>query len=359
MEDEIIDTGADGGSNDGFDIDSGVEEIGESLFGSKENGDDDNGEGNDGLDFLGKEDAEEPKPAAPAAAATTPAPGAQAPATAAAPKTWRPEAAAEWEKIPPAVQAEIHKREEDIFKGLESYKQDATVGRGFVGVIQPYAEVLRAANVDPVQLTSNLLGVHYTLSMGKQADKETLLRSIAKDYGIDLSPQQQADPEDAPYVFPEVASLREENKALQSRLDRLEGTQRQAEQRQIGEIQSKLAQEIDAFAADPKHLYFDEVASDIVAQLKAGAKDLADAYEKAVFANPVTRAKELDRITAEKQAKAQADAQARVKAARQGTSANVRARTKSGSATTSSGGIGAMEDTMKEALARIRARDNG
>ena len=51
--------------------------------------------------------------------------------------------------------------------------------------------------------------------------------------------------------------------------------------------------EINIFAADPAHPYFDDVANDITALLRGGgAKDLADAYDKAVWANPVTRAKE-------------------------------------------------------------------
>ena len=42
------------------------------------------------------------------------------------PKTWRAEALAKWETLPAEVQREVLKREEDIFKGLESYKADAT-----------------------------------------------------------------------------------------------------------------------------------------------------------------------------------------------------------------------------------------
>jgi hypothetical protein len=62
-----------------------------------------------------------------------------------------------------------------------------------------------------------------------------------------------------------------------------------------------VVKEIDAFAADPAHPYFDELANDITKLFEAGlAKDLPEAYEKAVYANPTTRQKEIDRLTAEK-----------------------------------------------------------
>lgn len=56
-----------------------------------------------------------------------------------------------------------------------------------------------------------------------------------------------------------------------------------------------LGEEITAFAADPAHPYFDEVTGDIAVLISAG-HSLADAYEKAVWANPTTRQKEIARL---------------------------------------------------------------
>lgn len=58
------------------------------------------------------------------------------------------------------------------------------------------------------------------------------------------------------------------------------------------EEMARIEKEVEAFAADPAHPFFDELSDDIAAILKTGAS-LAEAYEKAVWANPVTRAKEI------------------------------------------------------------------
>ena len=67
---------------------------------------------------------------------------------------------------------------------------------------------------------------------------------------------------------------------------------------------AKVSKIVDDFAKDPAHPYFDELADEIALQIKAG-KTLQDAYETAVYANPVTRAKELARIQLEKDSKTQ------------------------------------------------------
>jgi S1-C subfamily serine protease len=68
------------------------------------------------------------------------------------------------------------------------------------------------------------------------------------------------------------------------------------------EEKAAITKEVNAFATDPAHPFFDEVSDDIIAILKTGAS-LAEAYEKAVWANPVTRQKEIARRQKEKDAK--------------------------------------------------------
>lgn len=73
------------------------------------------------------------------------------------------------------------------------------------------------------------------------------------------------------------------------------------------EERAAITKEVNAFAADPAHPFFDEVSDDIVAFLKTGAS-LAEAYEKAVWANPVTRQKEIARRQKEKDSKPRGEA---------------------------------------------------
>lgn len=256
------------------------------------------------------------------------------------PKTWRADAASKWAQLPPEVQAEVVKREEDIFRGLETYKADAGFGKSMQSVLDPYMPTLKQHGIDPVQQVAGLMNAHFTLATGTAEQKQALFAKLAQDYGVQLGG-------DAPYVDPAVAALQSQLQSLQSQL---QGRERQ----ESAQHQQKLRSEIDSFAADPAHAYFDEVASDIAGLLKSGtAKDLADAYEKAVWANPVTRAKEQSRLTTEAVSKAQKDAAERAQAAKRAAAANVRSSSKPASGTAP---LGSIDDTLSAALADLKTR---
>lgn len=258
------------------------------------------------------------------------------------PKTWRPEAAAKWATVDPEVRAEILKREADMFKGLETYKADATTGKAFQQVVEPFKQLLARDNLDPVQMTQQLMSAHVALTLGTPEQKTEYIQWIAKTYGVPLQAVPDAE---APYVDPEVKALRDELNSVKSNLN--------AEaQRRTNEIRQQMAAKIEAFATNPAHPYFDEVSADITKLLKTGM-ELEEAYEKAVWANPVTRAKELDRVTAEKAAKAQAEAKAKAEAARKATAANVKTKAKQASGTAP---LGSLDETLKEAFRAISSR---
>lgn len=293
----------------------------------------------------GEADPLEPAAAAPAAtepAATEPTTPATESAILAAPKTWRPEATAKWAATPPEVQAEILKREDDMFRGLESYKNDASIGKNVKTVLEPYLPILKQYNVDPLAQISGLMQAHYSLVTGTPEQKQAMFAKLASDYGI------HPEGYEAPYVDPQVAALRQELTTLKSTV---QGREAQEAERS----RNSLASEINTFAADPAHAYFDEVANDIAGFLKAGsAKNLAEAYEKAVWANPVTRAKEQARLTTESLAKAQKSDQEKAQAARKAASANVNSKSKPASGTTP---VGSIDDTLQSALAGIKSRN--
>lgn len=261
-----------------------------------------------------------------------------------APKTWRKEAAEQWAALPPTVQQEILKREQDIFRGLEGYKADATFGRSLRSAIDPYMPVLQQYGIDPAQQVSNLMQAHHTLALGTPEQKSAYLLQIAQEYGVDLS---GLSPEGQPFVDPAVQGLQKQLQAVQSQL----AAQHQAATQQR---LSTITEEINAFASKPENEHFDAVANDIAAMLKSGAaKDLADAYEKAVWANPVTRAKLIAKQQAEAAAKSASESAQRANAAKRASSVVVRAKPSSASGTAPTG---SMDDTMRETLAAITNR---
>lgn len=327
-----------------FDTAGALTEISGSLFSNSESEDsgdvklEDNPEPTEGAsaseDASAKPAAEvsEETPAAPAAEGAKPAP-----------RTWRPEAAAAWASLPPTVQEEVLKREEEIFRGIEQYKTHANYGREIQQAMAPYEPILQRFNATPAQAVSQLMGLQQVLLSGTAAEKRQLVEGVIRTYGIDMGQPG----EEAPYTDPQVADLR-------AKLAAIESNQQRAEAEKQASIRATLKAELDAFATDPAHPYFDEVADDIGALLRGGgAKGLKDAYEKAVWANPVTRAKEQSRALAEAQAKDKKEAEERAAQARKATSANVRSNAKTVSSTAP---LGSIDDTLAATLRDLKSR---
>lgn len=265
-----------------------------------------------------------------------------------APKTWTKEALADWATLPPRVQQEVLKREEDFLRGITQYKTAAEIGQRYDAVAQPYQAVLQAENIDPVQLFQSFAANHYLLSKGTEDQKLQIAASLVDGYGIDFAKLidymgDRAIGAPDPYV-----------KQLETRLAQLEGTTRQQVEAQHSAARSQVENEVSAFASDPAHPYFEEVSDDIAKLLNSGlATDLKDAYEKAVYANPVTRQKELDRLTAEARASGQSVAQTRVDKIARSTAADVKTIPTQRNGTVPRG---SMDDTLAETLASIQAR---
>lgn len=327
------------GGDGGLDLSAAGESISADLFGGSVGEGDGSGTDDVNLDD-GAGDGTGATASDPAATSTPAATEVPAASALQAPKTWRPEAAAKFATLPPEVQQEVLKREEDIFKGLEGYKADASIGKALKGVVQPYMHIFQAQGVDPIQQVSGLMRAHVALATGTPEQKQQFFQHLAKEYGVDLGGE-------APYVDPQVAGLQKQLSDLQSRLNG-------REQQEADKARTTLQAEIDTFASDPAHQYFDEVANDIAGLLRSGAaKDLKDAYEKAIWANPITRAKEQARLTADAEAKAKAEAAEKAKQARKATGANVKSSAKAASGTAP---LGSIDDTLNAALATIKSR---
>lgn len=318
-----------------FDIDSAVSEVSDGLglevsddssdlntpYESKQKTAEEPKEGNT--------PAPAPQPAAEASKegekAVTPAPP---PGEFKAPVSWRTEAKAEFDKLPPVVKAEVIKREEDILRGIGEYRAAATFGQAVDRVIAPYAPILRQHGLDPVRHVGELMQAHHTLATGTNEQKRDMLLRLAKDFKVDLPTSTQAD-EDSPYVDPEVKRLQDQLAQLQSVQQQLVHQQTAAQQQQIQQIRSSLTAELNTFAADPEHAFFDEVATDMAMLIQSGrASSLKQAYDLALRMTPAVMEKESLRVAAKEASKKQATpgaAVAKTTAARNATGVNVKA----------------------------------
>lgn len=239
-----------------------------------------------------------------------------------------------------------------MFRGLEGYKADANLGKSFSQVLAPFQPMLAQTNTDPARLTQEFLSTHVRLLNSTPEQKVQEIMNIAKMYGIEL-PAGQPDP-NAPYLDPEVKALRDELASVKSQLSGQAQQQARIQAAEQERIRASLNAEINAFAADPANVYFNDVANDIATLLKSGAaKDLKDAYQQAIWLNPATRAKELDREATARAAAAQEEARKKAEDAAKATAANVRTKAKQASGTAA---LGSIDDTLKETLAAIKSR---
>lgn len=221
-----------------------------------------------------KEQPAEPKPAAQAVSAGQEQPQTQQQQPANPPAWWKGAGKIDWKRLPGSIQGELS----EYVGGLEKERAEVAPLKEMLDLNRETL-VREAGSVH--EGVRQLLAFHQ-LSIDRPLD---LIQHIARSRGIDLraafAGQPQAQPGN-PQQPPDIASL-----VAQAVQQHLAPIQEQEQQRQY---QSNL-QTVQSFAEDPAHPYFNDVAPHMERLLTAGvAKDLHDAYDQAVWANPTIRA---------------------------------------------------------------------
>jgi len=176
----------------------------------------------------------------------------------------------------------------------------------------PFRDDFQRAGMDEVAATRQLLAAHKYL----REDPQQALKWLAKSYGVDLTAVNDDTAIEDEYADPQM-------KAMQQQIAQLQGTitnqQQQAQNMQKQEVQAMIDNFQTAKDADGnlKHPHFDVVQNQMSGLISSGvAKDIASAYEMAVYANPETRAKVLDEKV-KKETKQEVKAEAVQKAKKQ------------------------------------------
>lgn len=203
---------------------------------------------------------------------------------------WKKAALAEWEKLPELTRKEIERRENDFHKGIEQYKAGAQASQEWEKTIQPYMATIQSFGISPQVAVNELLKADHLLRYSPPQQKVGMLLKIAGDYGVDLNTlangiQQlagdQAWQQQNP-VDPRFQQLQEQVGQLTQHIT---NSQRQAAAAEYSAIDNEIAE----FAANPDHEHFGILQKDMTVLLQNGlAKDLDDAYEKAMRSNPQT-----------------------------------------------------------------------
>lgn len=262
-----------------------------------------------------------------------------------APDTWRKDAKDAWATVPPTVKAEIAKREGDIAKFVQSQQPRIAVAEAMEQKLGPYAQMYQKNGMNIWDVLPNITQAYAIMQWGNPQQKLEMLHAAAKDMGIDIARLQAGDTQGA--INPEIDALKAEIRELRSGV-------RSVTSDATAREHAKLVGEVEAFAKDPKNTYFEEVAVEMQNLLQARVcKSLGEAYEKAVWSNPVTRAKLVEAEAAARQKALAQKATDKTTKAEKAAAVNLKGRTSSSRA---AGKDETIEDTMKATLAEIKSR---
>jgi len=257
-----------------------------------------------------------------------------------APQSWKKEMHEFWNGLDPAVQDYVEQREEQMREGLEKDRDDANRGRDMRDIMAPYSEILRNQGINESALVKNLMNAHYRLSTADDAGRVNLIRQLAQSYNVSLDGEQKE-------VDPVL-------KAMQDKVNNLENHYAQSQQQAQQVAHDGISQDVDAFASDPAHEFFDEVSEQIVDAINNN-HSLEDAYALALRTNPIVYQRELDRQIKEAVEKDRAERKSEETKAQKAKAANVRGRDTSKASTEPTG---TMEDTMREVYRDIQSRSH-
>jgi hypothetical protein len=251
-----------------------------------------------------------------------------------APKSWKQDMHPYWAKMPKEAQQYYNEREQQMLTGMQQFKQ-------IQSVIAPFEPQLSQRGITAYDWIRGLANAEVMLTSGTDEQRRAAYKQLGDQLGFTQSDQNGSQPQVDPVI-----------KQLQERQEAIERGLKAQHEAVIHEARTKVQSEIEAFAADKAHPYFDEVADEIATFVRSGLS-LQDAYDRAVWANPSTRAKEQARTLTEHEAKLKENARLTALPKRKATSVNVRSADRSTAPTEP---VGSMEDTIKAKLREIRTR---
>lgn len=209
------------------------------------------------------------------------------PTPVAAPEALTPAEREAFAKLPPEAQTLVAQQIQQIAHE-----------RQFYGEMAPAMQQVQAAAQHFRAHPSQVLEAWAQVQRNLLQDPAAAIKGLAQQFGVDLSkigsPTQQAEQD--VYVDPQVAALRQElanvQRFVQSQQQREQQAQRQREEAEVRAVSSTVQDFAVAKddAGQPKYPHFEAVRGHMAALISAGAaKDLADAYEQAVWSNPDLR----------------------------------------------------------------------
>lgn len=187
------------------------------------------------------------------------------------PASWKKDYHEAWQTADPKFKEYAWQREEEMKKGVEPLLTKAQFADQIQEAINPYMNNIRGLGIEAPQAVKALMEADNVMRNGTAQQKQQYFATLASQYGVNLGeisslPQQTVDPT----VY-----------ALQNELNQVRGEVMTWKQQQESVQQQSLLNEINTFSQ--KAEFFEDVRPTMIQLLNSGvAKDLEDAYNKAL-----------------------------------------------------------------------------
>lgn len=187
------------------------------------------------------------------------------------PSSWKKDYHEVWQTADPKLKEYAWQREEEMKKGVEPLLSKAQFADQIQQAIEPYQNNLKTLGIEPPQAIQALMNADNVLRNGSPQQKAQMFATLSQQYGVNLgeitSLQQQA-------IDPTVSMLQNELYSVKNEVQTWK-QQQEAAQNQV------LLSEIEVFAQ--KNELFEDARPTMIQLLNSGvAKNLEDAYQKAV-----------------------------------------------------------------------------
>jgi hypothetical protein len=264
------------------------------------------------------------------------------------PSTWTAKAKSMWKDMHPELRKEVLRREGNIRKGIEQYKEKAEFGNRLERTISPYRAFLNAKGANVEKVVEDALNLAYLLDSSAPDKKALVLRQIAQQYGADLRVLTQQPNPEQDRLNQLLSPLQQEIEALKRERQYSLYEQEQQNNSQL----QKMIEEFETATDDTgrlKHPYYPELRDVMASLLETGrVSTLEDAYNFAAQADP-----EISKLVRPMTTKSISDeAKARADKARRN---NQVAPSKKPLSISAGEKAGSMRDTISQKLKELRA----
>lgn len=231
-----------------------------------------------------------------------------------APQSWKPVAKSSWDKLPAEVKTEVARREREFLRVLNDSGQARKTAQSLSEIAAPFEARYKQAGVPVLKVIQNLMVADHYLATAPPVQRAQAMAKLIKDYQIDIAALDSALSGEEVVASSPQAQIDQIVTQRLAPIQQFIETQRNNVVRQEQQTEAQIAAEIAAMEADTeKYPYFadlrDEMADMVEIYSRRGVYlSPADAYNRAVRANPET-SKLLQQTAAQQQA-VRANAQA-------------------------------------------------